>query len=80
MDTSLDIGVDLEILGLTRCPTEEEDGRARRRYVDREKGPHHRWVYLSADRREKMGKTQLIIKMAAKGCIGRTPGLQGVAK
>ena len=48
--------VGIGILGITLCPTEEENGRARRSFVESDKGPHHRWVYLSADRRSKMGK------------------------
>ena len=42
--------------GLTRSPTEEEDGRERRKSIERDKGPHYRWVNLSDDRRGKMGK------------------------
>ena len=56
MEVILDSGVYLEILGIKRCHTEEEDGRARCRSTERGKGPHHRWVYLSADRIEEMGE------------------------
>ena len=74
-------GVNLEILGITRCPTEREDGRARRRSVERDKVPHHKRVYLSANRRGKMGKDSAHdLKIAAKGRIGRNHGLQGVSK
>ena len=51
MEGSPESGVDLAILGITRFPMEEEDGRIKQMAVDRYKGPHHKWVYLSADRR-----------------------------
>ena len=63
MDGSPDSGVYLEIIGITRCPTEEEDGQARRRSVERDKVPHYIWVYLSVYRRGKWAKTQIIIKI-----------------
>ena len=56
MEGSPDSGVYLEILGITRCPTEEKDGQERRRYVETDKFSHHIWVYLSAGSRGKMGK------------------------
>ena len=56
MEGSPESAVDLAILGITRFPTENEDGRLRQRYVERDKDPHYRWVYLSADRRGKMVK------------------------
>ena len=56
MEGSPESGVDLAILGLTRCHLEEEDGRARQRYVERGKGTHHIWFYLSDDSTGGKGK------------------------
>ena len=62
MEVRPEIGVYLEILGLTRCPTEEEYGQARHSSMERDKSLHHRWVYLS--------KTGHIIKNGCKGSHG----------
>ena len=53
MGGSPENGVDLEIIGPTSCPTEEEGELERRRYVERYKG---QWVYFSDDRRGKMSE------------------------
>ena len=75
------IGVYLEIFSLTRCLTQEEDGRAGWRSVDRYKFTHHRWVGLSDDRIRKMDQDPTYnLKMVTKGYIIRTPVLQGVTK
>ena len=56
MEGSPESGVDLEILGITKFPREEEDVRTIRSFVERGEVPHHIWVYLLAVRRSKMGK------------------------
>ena len=56
MEGSTEIGVDLEIFGLTRFPTEEEDIQVRWVSMERDEGPHRRWVRLLADKRGEMGK------------------------
>ena len=49
--------------------------------MERYKVPHHRWVYLSDDRRGGMGQDLAYnLKMVSKGRIERTPGLKLVAK
>ena len=81
MEGSPESGIDFKILRLTRCPTEEEYGQARRMSVEKEKFPHIRWVYLSTDRRG--GNGQILVsklKMAVKVRIRITPGLQVVVK
>ena len=48
--------------------------------MEKDKCPHHRCIYVSSDGREKMVKDSAYnLKMDTNGCIGRTPGLQGVA-
>ena len=49
-------GVYLVILGFIRCPTEDENGQEIQSSMERDGGPHHRWVYLSYYRRCKMGE------------------------
>ena len=56
VEGSTEIGVDLEIFGLTRFPTEEEDIQVRWVSMERDEGPHRRWVRLLADKRGEMGK------------------------
>ena len=74
MDGSQESGLYLLILGLTRYPTEEEDGQARQRSVERDEGPHHRWVYLSSYRRVKMGEdSAYTIKNGCKGFHQKNP-------
>ena len=48
--------VNLELLGITRYPTVEDDGQPRRRSVERYEDPHHIQVYLSSARKWKMEK------------------------
>ena len=68
----MDSGFYLLILGFKRCLTEEEDVQERHSSMDRDKGRHNRWVYLSADRRKEMGKDSAYNKkIAANGRIER---------
>ena len=56
MELIPEIGIYSEIIGLTICPMEEEDVRARYMSMDRKEVPHHILVYLTADCRSKLGK------------------------
>ena len=46
MEGSLESGVYLETLGLTRYHKEEEDCQEIQRFMERDEGPYHRSVYL----------------------------------
>ena len=81
MEGNLESGIFLVIFRITIFLTQENDGRAIWRYIDRYKGTHYRCVCLSDDRRGKMEQyPDYNWKMSANGHIGRTTGLQGVAK
>ena len=77
MEGSPESVIYLEILGITRFPTEEEDVRARWMSVESNEGTHQVWVYYQMIGEGNRAKTRLIIKKTvAKGRIRTTPGIK----